>query len=315
MTDWSVMYRLGVQVSSDNAPVSRAVTPYRKPSEHYENFPVASWLCPAALRPAIAAIYWFARSADDIADEGDADEATRLGDLAQFRDDLLKIDQGQVHSGRWPGVFDALEPVLRQFRLPLPLLCDLLDAFEQDVVFTAQKKRYDTDQQLLDYCRRSANPVGRLLLHLYRVTDADSVRRSDLICTALQLINFWQDLRADIARARWYPSRQAMAQHGVQDSDLLGGADNARARAKVAAYALAAEHMMREGAPLARRIPGRAGWELRLVVQGGLRILEKMAQMNHATWLTRPRLHRHDGLILVWRAWRGADSGVAGATP
>lgn len=291
-------------MSSDNARVNRAAAPFRPPSEHYENFPVASWLCPPALRPPIAAIYWFARTADDIADEGDATPAQRLADLAQYRADLAAAARGQAHSRRWPEVFDALGSMIARFRLPTGLLTDLLDAFEQDVVFTATGRRYRTDLELHDYCRRSANPVGRLLLHLYGVRDPQSLAQSDQICTALQLINFWQDLRGDLARARWYPSFEQLTRHGVADADLRPDSDSARATAMVAAYAAAARCMMLRGAPLAHRIPGRAGWELRLVVQGGLRILEKMAAMHYASWRQRPRIGKRDLALLAWRALR-----------
>ena len=163
---------------------------------HYENFPVASRLCPPRLRPAIKAIYAFARTADDIADEGDASAQARRDDLAAYRADLMAAAGGRAFSPRWAGVFDRLGPVIAQFALPVHLLADLLSAFEQDAV----KQRYASDAELLDYCRRSANPVGRLLLHLYGVSDAQSLEESDHICTALQLINFWQDLGLDIAR-------------------------------------------------------------------------------------------------------------------
>ena len=289
---------------SDNAPVNRAAAPYRPPSEHYENFPVASWLCPPALRPPIAAIYWFARTADDIADEGDAAPAQRLADLAQYRHDLAAATLGQAHSGRWPDVFDALTTMIARFELPIALLVNLLDAFEQDVVFTAAGRRYQTDLELHDYCRRSADPVGRLLLHLYGVHDPQSLAQSDHICTALQLINFWQDLRGDLARARWYPTLEQMTRHGVADADLRPDSDSARASAMMAAYAAAAHSMMLRGAPLADRIPGRGGWELRLVILGGLRILEKMANMHYATWRQRPCLGKHDLALLLWRALR-----------
>lgn len=292
------------EADCDNAPVNRAAAPYRPPSDHYENFPVASWLCPPKLRAPMAAIYWFARTADDIADEGNAAAAQRLADLSCYRQDLTAAARAQAHSGRWPEVFDALTAMISSFQLPTDLLSDLLDAFEQDVVFTAQGRRYLTDQELHDYCRRSANPVGRLLLHLYGVRAESALAQSDQICTALQLINFWQDLRGDIARARWYPSVEQMARHGVVDADLQPHAASSQASRMVASYAYAAWAMMLRGAPLADHIPGRAGWELRLVVQGGLRILEKMAAMNHATWRQRPRLGKSDMPPLLWRAWR-----------
>jgi squalene synthase HpnC len=256
------------------------------------------------LRPAIAAIYHFARTADDLADEGDASAAQRLDALAKYRTDLLAVAGGQAHSGQWPQVFEPLREVLRVFKLPVPLLTDLLDAFAQDVRYTAEQRRYRDDAELLDYCTRSANPVGRLLLHLYGVQDALSLTQSDQICSALQLINFWQDVSTDVARGRWYPSQQAMAAHGVSDTDLQPGSHSDNATRLINAYAKSARALMQAGAPLARRIPGRAGWELRLVVQGGLRILDKIEALNFATWRTRPKLTARDVPLMLWRALR-----------
>jgi squalene synthase HpnC len=273
-----------------------------QPVSHYENFPVASVLCPPRLRPAIAAIYHFARTADDLADEGDASAAQRLAALAQYRADLLAIAGDQTHSGQWPQVFEPLRRVLHDFQLPLPLLADLLDAFAQDVRYTAAQRRYRDDAELLDYCTRSANPVGRLLLHLYGITEALSLTQSDQICSALQLINFWQDISSDVTRGRWYPSQQAMAAHGVSDADLQPDSQSDNARQLMAAYAAQARALMQAGAPLACRIPGRAGWELRLVVQGGLRMLDKIEAINFATWRTRPKLTARDVPLMLWRA-------------
>ena len=270
--------------------------------DHYENFPVASWLCPKHLRPAISAIYWFARTADDLADEGDAPAAARLQDLNRFRSDLHACAAGQSHSGQWPQVFDPLARVIDDFKLPVPLLAQLLDAFEQDVHFTAEKRRYQTDAELHDYCTRSANPVGRLLLHLYGVHDEALLAQSDDVCTALQLINFWQDVSVDVARARWYPSVEAMQRHGVTDADLQPDRVSPNATKLIADYAMAARSRMLKGASLACRVPGRAGWELRLVVQGGLRILDKVEAIGFATWRGRPKLSAWDVPVLVWRA-------------
>ena len=277
-----------------------AVTPQKV--DHYENFPVASWLCPAHLRPAIAAIYWFARTGDDLADEGEALPDLRLQALARFRQDLRSVAARHTHSGEWPQVFDPLKPVLQNFALPVHLLAQLLDAFEQDVRYTAAGQRYASDDALHDYCTRSANPVGRLLLHLYGIHDEVSLMQSDQICTALQLINFWQDLSVDVARHRWYPSVQAMQVFGVQDADLQSDSTSPNATKMIAAYADSARASMLKGASLACRIPGRAGWELRLVVQGGLRILDKIEALNYATWRTRPTLRGADGPLLLWRA-------------
>ncbi len=268
--------------------------------QHYENFPVASVLCPPAIRPAVVAIYHFARTADDIADEGDAPAAQRLADLAAYRADLDAALAGRPTTPRWRRVFEPLAARAHQFRLPAPLLHDLLDAFEQDV----RNPPYPDRPALLDYCRRSANPIGRLLLHLYAVRDARSLQQADAICSALQLINFWQDLGVDGPRGRCYVPMDELKRHAVTSWELAGGIDSPRSRALVAALCAWARTLMTQGAPLALRVPGRAGWELRLVVQGGLRILEKIAAMDHATLHQRPKLTALDLPVLLWRALR-----------
>ena len=265
---------------------------------HYENFPVATVLCPPHLRPAIAAIYWFARTADDIADEGDALPHSRLNDLAAYRADLMATAAGLLPSNRWTGVFGRLGPVIRQFDLPVDLLIDLLSAFEQDVV----KQRYADQAELLDYCRRSANPIGRLLLHLYGVTDAESLVQSDCICTALQLINFWQDLGQDIARGRIYLPADSWAGHGVDEAQLLALERNPNTINLIAGHARQAGTMMRKGSKLVKKVPGRGGWELRLVVQGGLRILDKIEAQGFDTLRWRPKLGTWDVAVMGWRA-------------
>jgi hydroxysqualene synthase len=255
---------------------------------HYENFPVASILCPPALRPAVAAIYHFARTADDIADEGDATPTQRLADLGAYRADLHAACHGGSASVRWPQVFEPLRTALRERALPLPLLTDLLSAFEQDVT----KHDYADRAELLDYCRRSANPVGRLLLHLYGVSGAAALRQSDAICTALQLANFWQDLGVDTRRGRQY----------IPATDRERHAGHVQAQvAEVVAWARA---LMLSGAPLVHAVPGRAGWELRLVVQGGLRILDKIEAIRFDTLNSRPTLTILDAPLLLWRALR-----------
>lgn len=270
---------------------------------HYENFPVASWLCPPRLRPAVAAIYWYARTADDIADEGDATPQQRLDDLAAYRADLLATVAGvPPASQRWPQVFEPLQPVLAQFSLPLDLLTDLLSAFEQDICKTRDAAGYADQTELLDYCSRSANPVGRLLLHLYGITDAASLQLSDQICTALQLINFWQDLSQDIPRGRFYLPLDACAQQGVTRGDLRALIQTQNATNLIATQAGITSASMLNGLQLVHRIPGRAGWELRLVVQGGLRILDKMKALDYAMLQHRPKLTKWDAPIILWRA-------------
>jgi squalene synthase HpnC len=263
---------------------------------HYENFPVASWLCPRALRPAVAAIYWFARTADDIADEGDDAAETRLAALNRYRADLVSLYADRAPSPRWPQVFEPLRRVIDQHRLPLGPLDDLLDAFMQDVRKTAAGAGYADREELLDYCQRSAAPVGRLMLHLYGIHDPDALRRSDDICTALQLINFWQDLSVDLPRRRYYLPQDRCAAHGTTQA--------APVRALVAEQVQWARAMMLQGAPLVHQVPGRMGWELRLVVQGGLAICDKIAAMDYGSWRQRPSLGKTDGPRLLWRAWR-----------
>ena len=283
------------------------------PVDHYENFPVASWLCPAAIRPAVVAIYHFARTADDIADEGDAAPEQRLQDLADYRAALtacLGAAEPGPPAGRWPEVFGPLALQAAAHRLPAAPLHDLLSAFEQDVRHTAAGQIYADSAELLAYCRLSANPVGRLLLHLYGIQDPLSLAQSDAVCSALQLINFWQDLSVDLPRQRDYLPADALNRHGLALADFARSGSPAlygHGRALVAELCGQARALMLEGAPLARRIPGRAGWELRLVVQGGLRILDKIAAIDHRSWARRPTVGKADLPLLLWRALLGTN--------
>jgi squalene synthase HpnC len=283
--------------------------------DHAENFPVASWLCPPHLRPVIAAIYWFARTADDLADEGDASPETRLADLSVYRTQLDLAASGSAHqtpltafAPRWQAVFEPLAQHIQDHALPVHLLHDLLSAFEQDVHRTASGQRYANELELLDYCRLSANPVGRLLLHLYGVTDPVRLAESDCICSALQLINFWQDLSVDIPRHRHYLPQAELRARGLSDADFSAAtsqqATDIRKSKLVAALLMNACDTMQKGSKLPLHVPGRAGWELRLVVQGGLRLAEKIRHMQHRTWASRPTLGLADAPVLLWRAWR-----------
>jgi squalene synthase HpnC len=264
--------------------------------DHYENFPVASWLCPTALRPAVVAIYHFARTADDLADEGAATTAQRVQALRDYRADLAAVVANEAPSPRWSAVF---KPLAREMhRLQPTLLHDLLDAFEQDLA----PPRYRDRIHLLDYCRRSANPVGRLLLGLYGVGDAVSLHRSDAICSALQLINFWQDFSRDGPNGRLYVPQADLERHGVSAEDVMACRDSPAARALIADLCGWARTLMLDGAPLALTLPGRAGWELRLVVQGGLAILDKIEARHHDSLLHRPSVGVLDFPRLAWRA-------------
>ncbi len=273
------------------------------PVEHYENFPVASWLCPAPLRAPIAAIYHFARTADDLADEGTAPPTQRLADLAAYRADLTAACAGDsAWSARWSWVFAPLHRTIQDKGLPAQLLHDLLDAFVQDVEKTRDRAGYRDAAELWDYCRRSANPIGRLLLHLYGVTNAPALAQSDAICTALQLINFWQDPSVDLPRGRFYFPADLCQRLGVHAETLWAQKQTPTATQLIATCASAARAEMLKGAPLVHTIPGRAGWELRLVVQGGLRILDKIEALHYATLNTRPTLRWWDFPVMLWRA-------------
>ena len=278
------------------------------PIDHYENFPVASWLCRRRLRPPIAAIYHFARTADDIADEGSAPPAERLADLAAYRADLHAIARGAKPSPHWAAVFQPLAAQMQAFQLPLQPLDDLLSAFAQDVRKTAAGDTYADWPELIDYCRRSANPVGRLLLHLYGVTDAQAQQESDAICTALQLINFWQDLSVDIPRGRYYLPLAECAVHGIVISDPARQFATLKSDEKttnlIAACAHQASASMQKGLKLVHRIPGRAGWELRAVTQGATRVLDKIDALGAAVLHQRPTVGKADAPRILWRMLR-----------
>ncbi|MDO4969063.1 MAG: squalene synthase HpnC [Comamonadaceae bacterium] len=269
---------------------------------HYENFPVASWLCPTALRPPIAAIYAFARTADDMADEGDASPAQRLEQLQDYRLELHAIAKGQPPQPRWATIFTPLQYQLQQWQLPVHLLDDLLSAFVQDVAKTRDQTSYADRAELLDYCRRSANPVGRLLLHLYGVHDDQALAQSDAICSALQLINFWQDLSEDIPRGRHYLTDADCARFNVSRTQLNALQLTLDIQRLIASNTAWARTLMQQGAPLVHRLPGRIGWELRLVVQGGLRILDKVQAQQGHNLHTRLTLHKTDVARMLWRA-------------
>ena len=266
---------LGLLAKSDNVGLPKVTMPQQN-IDHYENFPVASWLCPARLRPAVVAIYHFARTADDLADEGDAPASQRLEDLSEYRADLAMCMVGRPSpQSRWSALFAGLHEALQAYALPTQPLFDLLEAFEQDIVYTDKGEKYRTRAELLDYCRRSANPVGRLMLHLYGVHDAQSLEQSDAICSALQLINFWQDRTRDLALGRDYLPRDSTFGQELQF----------------------ARSLMAQGAPLVHRVPGRAGWELRAMVQGGLCILGKVDALyakNASSPLPRPVITKWD---------------------
>jgi squalene synthase HpnC len=270
--------------------------------DHYENFPVASVLLPKSMRRAVGDIYRFARSADDIADEGDVSDQERLRGLAAYRMALHRIG-GILPASQEPSqeenqVFRPLAETIARHQLPITPFFDLLSAFEQDVV----QKRYADYAELADYCRRSANPVGRLMLHLFGATTVANLAQSDAICTALQLVNFIQDVQVDWNKARVYLPQNECARHGVSEEDIHARRLSANWTALMTEQIERARALLHFGAPLARTLGGRFGFELRLVVQGGLRILERVEAARYDVFMNRPELAARDWSIMLWRA-------------
>jgi squalene synthase HpnC len=263
--------------------------------DHYENFPVASFLLPPRLRRPIEVIYRFARSADDLADEGDAQPAERLAALADYQAELERIATGK--SALTP-LFVDLAAIIQQYDLPLQLFRDLLDAFAQDVV----KTRYADFPELLDYCRCSANPVGRLVLYLFGRTEPLHLEQSDCICSALQLINFWQDVAVDWQKARIYLPQCDLRRFRISEADIAEGRWSANWAALMDFQIDRVQALMRQGAPLVHALPGRLGWEIRLTIQGGLRILEKLRRVRGDVFSRRPTLGKWDWLVLAGRS-------------
>ncbi|MDR2450393.1 MAG: squalene synthase HpnC [Candidatus Accumulibacter sp.] len=265
------------------------------PVEHYENFPVASCLLPGRMRRPIEAVYRFARGADDIADEGEASDEERLRGLANYADELERIGRGECSKS---AAFAELASVVAEWKLPLGLFRDLLDAFAQDVV----KKRYADYPELLDYCRRSANPVGRLVLHVFGRAGEENLRRSDAICSALQLINFWQDVELDWAKGRVYLPQEDIVRFGVREETIAERRCVPEWTALMDFQVERSRRLMLAGAPLSLELPGRLGWEIRLTVQGGLRILERIQRARGDVFRHRPTLGPADWLRMAGRA-------------
>ncbi|MGO4377853.1 squalene synthase HpnC [Pseudoduganella sp. RAF53_2] len=267
------------------------------PVDHYENFPVASVLLPRRLVPAVEAIYAFARSADDLADEGDATPEQRLTALTAYEESLARIERGE--DGLDP-MFTRLAATIAKYALPMRPFYDLLSAFKQDVEVT----RYASYEALLDYCARSANPVGLLMLHLYGQADEENVRDSDAICSALQIINFLQDVAIDEQKERIYIPMEDLNRFAILPAHMNRADNVAKWRAMMKFEVERARALMLSGAPLALRLKGRIGLELRLVVQGGLRILEAIEENEYDVFRRRPKLEKRDWIKVLWRGLR-----------
>ncbi len=266
-------------------------------TQHYENFPVASILLPRRLRHPVGIIYTFSRQADDFADEGDLDDTTRLELLDGFRSEL-----GRIASGSQPetALFGQLAEIIAQYQLPIVLFHDLLDAFSQDV----SKKRYAHFGEVMDYCRRSANPVGRLLLHLYGATDSRNLAYSDAICSSLQLINFLQDVAIDYRKDRIYLPQDEMEKYRISEDQIArsdsGGAWGMFMQSQIER----ARKMLQAGAPLGKILPGRIGLEMRMIIMGGESILRKLHKSRGDIFNQRPVLKTGDWAYMFYRSIR-----------
>jgi phytoene synthase len=263
---------------------------------HYENFPVASLLLPPALREPVSVIYRFARTADDFADEGHDSASQRLEKLQGYRVELQGIQSNRASS---VPLFQELARVVREHDLTLQLFHDLLDAFAQDVV----KNRYADYAEVLDYCRRSANPVGRLVLGLFKQDSEENLRHSDCICSALQLVNFWQDVRIDFeTKDRIYLPQDEMRRFGVGEEQLREQRCDPAFRELMRFQLERARRLMLEGKPLVDSLRGRLRLEIAVTVQGGLRILEKLERAGYDMFRRRPVLKALDWPLLFFRA-------------
>jgi len=278
---------------------------------HYENFPVASVFLPRRLRRPVRDIYAFARAADDIADEGDASPEDRLKGLQWFRDMLARLEAGEAVQDP---IFTPLGQTIRQHALPYALFHDLLDAFSQDV----DKHRYAHFGEVMEYAKKSANPIGRLLLKLYGDADPKHQAWSDGVCSALQIINFLQDIEVDYQKGRVYLPQDEMARYGITEQQIAAGRSDGLWQIFMKFQIERARRMLAAGAPLGKALKGRLGLEMRLIILGGERILEKLHRSQGDVFRQRPTLGPLDWLYMLRRAIlpgsRQAATGTCGGS-
>ena len=256
---------------------------------------MASWLLPGHLRAPVRLVYAFARQADDFADEGDDSPLERLEKLASFNRELDMLERGEPAG---LPLFHLLAPVIREQQLPVELFRDLLSAFAQDVT----KTRYEDFGEVMSYCRRSANPVGRLLLHLFRESNPRSLAYSDGICSALQLINFLQDIPIDYGKGRIYLPADEMRRYGISEAQIAAGDTGGRWAPFMRFQIERARRMLEAGTPLGRVLKGRVGLEVRTIVLGGQRILRKLYGSDGDVFRHRPVLDKRDWFYMLARA-------------
>ena len=260
---------------------------------HYENFPVASIILPKHIQQSVFVIYAFARTADDIADEGSATMADRMQALLEYEKQLNNIEQGADLSQ--PPLFIALSDVVYSQQLPIQLFHDLLTAFKQDI----SQGRYQSDDDILDYCRRSANPIGRLLLHLGGEKSMQQLQQSDALCTALQLINFYQDVKQDLyENNRLYLSLKSLALVGITEHNL-DITNTSKIAPLLRERYLFTNSLLMSAINLGAEINGRMGWEIRTITLAGLLTLKKLSLQNNNNLTSRPRLTKYNILMVA----------------
>ncbi|NOX75370.1 MAG: squalene synthase HpnC [Gammaproteobacteria bacterium] len=284
-------------MAADNCQLTAAAYAHcqQQVRSHYENFPVASFILPKRLRQPISVIYAFARTADDFADEGDDDAETRLAKLTEYDEYLHAITAGETIENP---IFIALADVIEKHQLPLPLFHDLLTAFRLDVT----KTRFADIDEIWNYCRYSANPVGRLLLHLMNAATPQNLKYSDAICSALQLINFLQDIEQDfVENQRIYLPQADMERFGVNEKHFQDKHSDAAFTQLIQQQIAYAREKILFGKPLGRAVGGRFGFQLRLMINGGLRVLE-LLECQQGNLFSRPRLSKADWLMMVLRS-------------
>jgi len=273
--------------------------------EHYENFPVGR-LVPRAMQPHVHAVYAFARYADDLADEGYAGSKKDAGarDVMSPGERLTALNEWERQLLAPPGtpglhfIFIALHDTIRRLELPVNLFTDLLSAFKQDVV----KSRYANFPEVLDYCRRSANPIGRLVLLLHGRREEDLHRLADHICTGLQLANFWQDVGVDLEKDRLYLPEDDRATYGVTEAQLFARQTDDRYRHLLKFQVARAQGFFDQGAPLTKKLRGLLRLEIRLTWLGGTAILRKIEALDYDTLNHRPKISKADFALLFLKA-------------
>lgn len=266
-------------------------------ASHYENFPVASFLLPKSLREPVALIYAFARQADDFADEGDLHPEQRLSLLNAFKAEVDRIQKNSLPNTE---LFIALQAQIHQHKLPLEPFYDLLNAFSQDVT----KTRYQDFGEVMSYCRQSANPVGRLMLALYKADSETNIGMADAICSALQLINFLQDIAIDIQKDRIYLPQNELQKYKITEDQIIRGDSTGTWSLMMEFQINRARKLLQAGAPLGLVLPGRIGLEMRMIIAGGERILKKLHQAHGNVFDYRPKLTKKDWLYMTYRAIR-----------